>query len=100
MKVVTRALYLLLSLALLAPVTWGAESEPSAGQAVSEESNQKSADPASSPADEKDPENEPVTLGDLNGLRTELETLRDQFQTNFDTKTATTSRALKFSGSA
>lgn len=100
MNVVRKTVFLLFSLALLAPVSWGAEADPTAGQAVNEESSQNSAEPAASTAAEKDPEDEPVTLGDLNGLRTELETLRDQFQTNYDTKTATTSRALKFSGSA
>jgi hypothetical protein len=100
MKVVKRVFFVLLSMALLTPVSWGAEADPAAGQAVSEEISQKNAEPASSQADEKDPENEPVTLGDLNGLRTELETLRDQFQNNFDRNTATTSRALKLSGSA
>lgn len=49
---------------------------------------------------EKDPEDEPVSQGDLSGLRTELETLRDQFQSLYDKNTATTSRSLKLSGSA
>lgn len=100
MKVVKKALYLLISLALLTPVAWGAEADPAAGQSASEGSSQKSAEPATAAADEKDPEAEPVTLGDLNGLRTELETLRDQFQNLYDKNTATTTRSLKLSGSA
>lgn len=88
-KVLKTASALLLALAVVAPVSWGVAAEGDASNP-----------PAASADSEKDPDDEPVTLGDLNGLRTELETLRDQFQTNFDTKTATTSRALKFSGSA
>ncbi|ABQ28036.1 porin [Geotalea uraniireducens] len=117
MKVVKVASLLLLGLVLLAPASWSAESaavpENTDEQAVSEEKKDdalKSSDQASgvetsdpstaSAATEKDPDDEPVTQGDLNGLRTELETLRDQFQTNYDQKTATTSRSLKFGGSA
>lgn len=96
MKVVKRAIYLLFSLALLVPAAWSAEAGPAAEQTANEESSQKGADSA----DEKDPEAEPVTLGDLNGLRTELETLRDQFQNLYDKNTAKTSRPLKLSGSA
>lgn len=117
MKVVKVASLLLLGLVLLAPASWSAESaavpEKSDEQAVSGEkkddalqsSDQASGTEAGDPspagaATEKDPDDEPVTQTDLNGLRTELETLRDQFQTNYDQKTATTSRALKFGGSA
>jgi phosphate-selective porin len=56
--------------------------------------------PAASADSAKDPDDEPVTVTDLNGLRTELETLRDQFQNNFDKNTATTTRSLKLSGTA
>ncbi len=117
MKVVNVTILLWLGLVLTAPVSWGAESAAVAEKtdelAVSEEKKEeasKNSDqasgaetgnpPAAAAVTEKDPDDEPVTQADLNGLRTELETLRDQFQTNYDQKTATTSRALKFSGSA
>ena len=90
----------MLAILLMAPVSWGAESDPLAEQAVSEEGGQQSAEPASSGTAEKDPDDESVNQGDLNGLRQELEVLRDQFQTNYDQKTATTTRALKLGGSS
>lgn len=112
---------LLLGIVLLAPVSWGAESDASAKTedlVVSEENKTdaaKAADPQHTdqvPGAEggkgqkenadagKDPDDEPVTQTDLQGLRTELETLRDQFQRNYDKKTAVTTRSLKFGGTA
>ena len=88
-KALKVASVLLLGLAVVAPASWSAESDSDAGNlsAVSAESA-------------KDPDDEPVTQVDLLGLRNELETLRDQFQNLYDKNTATTSRALKLSGSA
>lgn len=96
---------LLLSLVLLVPVSWGEESSVAdppqaadpkgAGQAPGAEAGD---DEESSAETGKDPQDEPVNQTDLQGIRSEIETLRDQWQRTLDKKTAQTSRSLKFAG--
>jgi phosphate-selective porin len=97
-KVLKVAGVMLLGLAVVIPASWGDDSIAQTNeQAAGSETGNS---PAVNADSGKDPDDEPVTVTDLNGLRTELETLRDQFQNNFDKNTATTSRALKFGGTA
>ncbi len=115
MKVLRVTVLMLFGLLLTVPVSRGAESDKSEAktedQAGSEKIKadiQKNADPATgneadetpaSSADaETDTQNDPATQSDIQGLRSDLETLRDQFQRNFDRNTAVTSRSLKFGG--
>lgn len=108
MKAVKVMNWLLLGFALMVPASWGAESggerentaEPavSAGWAAGKaaELPEIELDPAGSEVADK---SEPVTQSDLQGVRNELETLRDQWQRTYDKRTANTTRSLKFSGS-
>lgn len=105
MKSKSATRWMLLGLLLLPPVTWGAEGEVvekrSQEQAVLEGVTAVTAE-IKSADDEEGGEyiakEEPVTQEDLKGIRSEIETLRDQWQRTLDKKTALTTRSLLFGG--
>lgn len=90
--------WLILSQLALVPTSWAAETENSLPEAV--KSGEGSGLPASESNGETELKNQPATQEDIEGVRTEIETLREQWTRTYDNKTAKTTRPLQFSGIA
>ncbi len=88
--------WLLLSHLVLVPTSWGAETDSSAPEAVTGVGGGSLAAPGAN--GEPELKSQPATLEDIEGVRTEIETLREQWTRTYDNKTAKTTRPLQFSG--
>jgi hypothetical protein len=92
---------MLLALLLGGQTSWGADPEVLGGDRVAGEEVKGTGDESTSPAvigGAGNGSSQPVTQEDLEGVRTEIETLREQWQRTYDRKTANTTRPLLFSG--
>lgn len=104
MKIKFAITCLALSISLAANAAWAVEPNvaPSAAEAQAEPVEREAAAQAPEIAEtevrEEAATNTPVTQEDLQGVRTEIETLREQWQRTYERKTANTTRPLLFSG--
>ncbi|KAF0219082.1 MAG: phosphate-selective porin O and [Geobacteraceae bacterium] len=105
MRVFNVARWMVLTLLLLAPAAWGAEGEvvetKSAEQTVLEGAKvggDETKVAVDEDGEDAPPKEEPVTQEDIKGVRSEIETLRDQWRRTLDKNTAQTKRSLQIGG--